>query len=66
MARGSDERHRDPLRLSGYAVEPALPEGEEERHKPAPWFWPMVSPPDANWKAPYSARFHVGASAPGG
>jgi hypothetical protein len=28
--------------------------------------WLMVSPPDANWKAPYSARFHVGASAPGG
>ena len=29
-------------------------------------FWLMVSPPDAKWKAPYSARFHVGASAPGG
>ena len=28
--------------------------------------WPVVSPPDANWKAPYSARFHLGASAPGG
>ena len=28
--------------------------------------WPVVSPSDANWKAPYSARFHVGASAPGG
>lgn len=28
--------------------------------------WPIVSPPDAKWKAPYSARFHVGASAPGG
>ena len=28
--------------------------------------WPIVSPPDANWKAPYSARFHVGASVPGG
>ena len=27
--------------------------------------WPVVSPPDANWKAPYSARFHLGASAPG-
>jgi len=24
-----------------------------------------VSPPDANWEAPYSARFHFGASAPG-
>ena len=29
-------------------------------------FWLIVSPPDAKWKAPYSARFHVGASAPGG
>jgi hypothetical protein len=28
--------------------------------------WPAVSPPDANWEAPYSARFHLGASAPGG
>ena len=28
--------------------------------------WLIASPPDANWKAPYSARFHVGASAPGG
>ncbi len=28
--------------------------------------WPIVSPPDAKWKAPYSARFHHGASAPGG
>lgn len=28
--------------------------------------WLMVSPPDANWEAPYSARFQVGASAPGG
>jgi hypothetical protein len=28
--------------------------------------WLIVSPPDAKWKAPYSARFHVGASAPGG
>jgi hypothetical protein len=28
--------------------------------------WPIVSPPDAKWKAPYSARFHDGASAPGG
>jgi hypothetical protein len=27
--------------------------------------WPVVSPPDANWEAPYSARFHFGASAPG-
>ncbi len=26
----------------------------------------IVSPPDAKWKAPYSARFHSGASAPGG
>jgi len=29
-------------------------------------FWRIVSPPDAKWKAPYSARFHFGASAPGG
>jgi hypothetical protein len=29
-------------------------------------FWLMVSPSDANWEAPYSARFHLGASAPGG
>ncbi len=28
--------------------------------------WPMFSLSDANWEAPYSARFHVGASAPGG
>jgi hypothetical protein len=28
--------------------------------------WPVVSPPDAIWKAPYSARFHGGASVPGG
>jgi len=28
--------------------------------------WHIVSPPDAKWKAPYSARFHFGASAPGG
>jgi hypothetical protein len=27
-------------------------------------FRPMVSSSDANWKAPYSARFHIGASAP--
>jgi len=25
-----------------------------------------VSPPDANWEAPYSALLHLGASAPGG
>ena len=29
-------------------------------------FWLMASPPDANWEAPYSARFHFGASAPRG
>ena len=29
-------------------------------------FWLMVSPSDANREAPYSARFHFGASAPGG
>ncbi len=28
--------------------------------------WSVVSPPDAIWKAPYSARFHGGASVPGG
>jgi hypothetical protein len=28
--------------------------------------WPVFSLPDANWEAPYSARFQVGASAPGG
>ena len=28
--------------------------------------WPVVSPPDAIWKDPYSARFHGGASVPGG
>lgn len=28
--------------------------------------WSIVSPPDAKWKAPHSARFHLGASAPGG
>ena len=28
--------------------------------------WLIVSPPDAKWKAPYSARFRFGASAPGG
>ena len=28
--------------------------------------WLVVSPPDAIWKAPYSARFHGGASVPGG
>jgi hypothetical protein len=27
-------------------------------------FWLTVSPSDANWEAPYSARFHFGASAP--
>ena len=25
-----------------------------------------VSPPDVNWKAPFSVLFHLGASAPGG
>jgi len=29
-------------------------------------FWLMVSPSDANREAPYSARFHFGASAPRG
>jgi hypothetical protein len=28
--------------------------------------WLIVNPPDAIWKAPYSARFQHGASAPGG
>lgn len=40
--------------------------GERPRDRTNEMVWPVVSPPDANWKAPYSARFHVGASAPGG
>jgi hypothetical protein len=36
------------------------------REKPTTGFWRIVSPPDAKWKAPYSALFHFGASAPGG
>ena len=53
-------RHRTENRedLNGYN-----PSNAYELHVAV---WPMVSPPDANWKAPYSARFHVGASAPGG
>jgi len=44
------------------SVRPEGPKSAREEKR----VWPIVSPPDAKWKAPYSARFHVGASAPGG
>ncbi len=38
----------------------------EERYHQRNEVWLIVNPPDAIWKAPYSARFQHGASAPGG
>jgi hypothetical protein len=43
---------------------PAGPQHDDQQYEIG--FWRIVSPPDAKWKAPYSARFHFGASAPGG
>ena len=54
MGRGSDVASATRL--------PVFPIRENRNHG----FWLIVSPPDAKWKAPYSARFHSGASAPGG